>query len=118
MILIIIVSELFTFALGILIGIISRTPDSSAIISNIVSWIMMALGGFWMPKWLLPQTFRWFSEINILSILFYAFSDIAIYEKPITQYIVSIALASISSFIIFIITALIYTRYLPKLLER
>ena len=117
-ILIILVSEFLTFAIGILIGILSRSPEGSTVISNIVSWIMMTLGGFWMPKWMLPETFRWFSEVNLLSVLFYALSDVAIYNKPIDKYIVPLTIACLSSFIIFIITAIIYTRYLPKLLEK
>lgn len=115
--LIILVSELFTFALGILVGIITRSPEGATVISNIISWVIMSLGGFWMPKWLLPEAIRWFADYNILSVLFYALSDIAVYGNPISQYTIPLSFSLIFSCITFIIAATIYTKYLPRLLE-
>lgn len=114
---IILVTMILSFSLGVLIGFAAKTPEAANIIANLFVWATMIAGGFWVPKSMLPGFLRWFACTNVMSVLFYSVVDIAVYGRGVTGGLAPTALAVAASMALFIIASVIYVRYLPRLLE-
>ncbi len=116
-ILLIVVTEILTFSVGVIIGFLTRSPEGASLLANIIIWATMIGGGFWLPKFMLPDYLKTFADINILSVLFYGVTEIAVYGRSITNYLIPVLSAATISILLFILASSIYLRYLPKLLE-
>ncbi|RLE70130.1 MAG: hypothetical protein DRJ37_06960, partial [Thermoprotei archaeon] len=114
----ILVVEILTFSLGILIGIFAKSPETASLIANLIVWATMIGGGFWIPKFMLPSFLRTFADVNILSVLFYAVTEIAVYGRSIGDYLIPTIVAIVVSLILFLAASVAYLRYLPRLLEK
>lgn len=114
---VILLAELLAFSLGVLIGLLARTPEAAAIAANVVIWATMIGGGFWMPKSMLPGFLRVFADYNVLSVLFYAAVDVAVYGRSVASSLAPALAAAAITAALFAAAAAAYTRYLPRLLE-
>ncbi|RLE59885.1 MAG: hypothetical protein DRJ35_04730 [Thermoprotei archaeon] len=116
-VILILVTMILSFSLGILIGLLARSPEAANVIANLVVWATMIGGGFWLPKFMLPDFLRWFAEVNVISVLFYAVTEIAVYGRGIAGYLAPTVAAVVVSLALFGVASVIYVKYLPRLLE-
>jgi len=111
------VAELLTFSLGVLIGVLTRSPEAASFTANILVLATQILGGFWVPKWMLPESIRAFAEVNPLSILFYGVSEVAVFRRPITAYLAPVAATIVATAALFALASVLYVRMMPRAIE-
>lgn len=76
MIIVVIFSALAAIGLGILIGTLSQTQEQSAPFSAIFTIILAALGGIWVPVFVMPEVMQQLSVISPMNWGISAFYDI------------------------------------------
>jgi len=107
---------ILTLSIGVLVGLLVRSAETASIIANIIIWPTMMLGGFWIPKFMLPPYLRIFAELNPLSVLMYAVVNVISYGRGIGEYMTSIAASLAISIALLAASSLIYKKYITKLL--
>jgi len=110
-------ASLLTFSLGILIGILARSPEAASLAAYVLVFATQILGGFWVPKWMLPEPLRAFAEVNPLSVLFYGAAQVAFLRRPPSEYLAPVAASAAASVALFALAAALYARLMPKALE-
>lgn len=116
-VILILLTELLTFSLGIIIGMLAKSPEGASLIANLIIWATMIGGGFWIPKFMLPDFLKAFADVNIISVLFYAVTEIAVYGRPITGYAIPTLAAGAVSLLLYGMASLLYLKYSPRLVE-
>ncbi|RLE95892.1 MAG: hypothetical protein DRJ55_00930 [Thermoprotei archaeon] len=114
---IILVAEVLAFSLGIIVGLLARSSDAASVIANIIIWATMMGGGFWIPKFMLPDFLKAFADVNPFSVLFYGLTEIAVYGKSVGAYLLPLSAAVAASLGLYAVASTLYLKYLPKLLE-
>lgn len=114
---IILVAELLAFSLGMIIGLLARSSDAATVIANIIIWATMMGGGFWIPKFMLPDFLKAFADLNLFSVLFYGLTEMAVYGRDIGGYLLPLSAAIIASLGLYVTASTLYLKYLPRLLE-
>lgn len=117
LLLLVLVAGLLAFSAGLLIGLFFKSPESASVVANIIVWPTMAAGGFWLPKWMLPDPLRAFAEVNPFSILFSATSEVAVFGRSISGYLLPTVAAVLLSLALFAVAAVLYARLAPRLAE-
>jgi len=114
---IILVAEVLAFSLGMIIGLLARSSDAATVIANIIIWATMMGGGFWIPKFMLPDFLKAFADVNPFSVLFYGLTDIAVYGRGVGGYLLPLSAAIVASLGLYAAASTLYLKYLPRLLE-
>ena len=114
---IILVAEVLAFSLGMIIGLLARSSDAATVIANIIVWATMMGGGFWIPKFMLPDFLKAFADVNPFSVLFYGLTDIAVYGRSVGGYLLPLSAAIVASLGLYAAASTLYLKYLPRLLE-
>jgi ABC-2 type transport system permease protein len=83
---------------GIAVGTIARTHQQAAIFASISVVILAAVGGIWVPVFIMPPFFRWLSYASPLNWGLNGFYDILVRNAGLTdvlQYVVWLVLFSL-----------------------
>ena len=86
-------------------------------IGNMIALPVMFLGGFTIPKFVLPASIRAFSDIYPLSIAIEAIRDMLTYGKPPTTTITAAMPAIIATIIIYAIGLFIFNKLIARAAE-
>ena len=117
-VLLMLVGAVLSISIGFTIGLLVRSTEAAGIIANLIVWPTMMAGGFWVPKFMLPESVRIIAEIHPLSMLMYAITYVSTYGHPITMYIEPIVISVALTITLLFICTQIYLRYVSRFLER
>ena len=109
---------LLTMFMGILLGLLFKSTEAVSIAANALIWPTMMLGGFWIPKFMLPAEIRIFAEANPLSVLMYAVIEVSCYGRTLEPYLPAIATCLCLTLALAVISTILFKRRFSKMLER
>ncbi len=113
----IIVGAMSMIGLGLLIAGFTRSQEGAMALANIIAFPMMFIGGFTVPKFLLPQSLQTVAEVFPLSRVIEAVRKIAVYGYT-PQEALGYALPGIvAGMTLFIMGALVYRRVVERIAE-
>jgi len=115
--LIIIVSVLGLIGLGMVLGTLVRTPHAAAALGNAIAFPMIFLGGFAIPKFLLPSWLQVIPEVFPHSRLMYAATYYILGAWSFWELVEYAIPAVVLSLTLLLAGALVYRRALEKLYE-
>ena len=113
----IIVGSLSMIGLGLLIAGAAKTQEGAVALANMVAFPMMFIGGFTVPKFILPESLRLVAEIFPLSRLIEAVRKIGVYNYTPSEAIAYAAPGIVAGVALYLAGALIYRRVLEKVAE-
>lgn len=101
---------LAAIGLGLLLGTIAKTPEQSAPFGATFVVILAALGGVWVPVFVMPQFMQTLSNISPMNWGLNAFYDVFLRNSSLIEIVPEITLL----FLFFIVTTLIAIVYNEK----
>ena len=114
---IMLVAALFTMSVGMLLGLAFRSIETANLAANALIWPTMMLGGFWIPKFMLPPEIRWFAEVNPMSNLMYAVVEVSSYGRSLSAYLTPLAATAVLTAALLAASSLLFSRKIAKLVE-
>ena len=111
------VAALLAMSMGVLIGLLVRSPEAAMLAANAIIWPTMMLGGFWFPKFMLPAEVRWFADANPFSNLMYAVVEISCYGRSIGAYAVPVAVTVVLTAALLAASTLLYRKSVVRMVE-
>lgn len=100
----------FVASLGLLIGILAKMPEQTAVFALIPMFIFSGLGGAWMPLEMLGETVRKVSQFIPLSYIILGYKDILLRGAGLAQTVIPSLILFGFSALFFIPAALIFNR--------
>jgi len=100
---------LAAIGLGLLLGTVARTQEQAAPFGSILVVILAAIGGIWVPVFVMPKTMQLLSKISPMNWGLEAFYDVFLRNLSLRHILPEIGLLLLF-FIITIILALVYNR--------
>ena len=116
-VLIMLVATLLSMSIGVLLGLIFRSAETAGLVANAIIWPTMMMGGFWMPKFMLPPEIRWFAEVNPMSNLMYAVVEVSSYGRSITAYLTPLAVTVALTVVVLAVSSVLFIKKITKLIE-
>jgi len=117
-VLLVLIGAILSISIGLLVGLLVRSTEAASVVANLIVWPSMMLGGFWLPRFMLPEFARVISEIHPLSMLLYSTVDIALYKRPLTAILVPAVTATVVTVVALTLSSILYRRRVTKYLER
>ncbi|MEB3773874.1 MAG: ABC transporter permease [Desulfurococcales archaeon] len=111
------VGALFMIGLGLLLSILAKTPEGATALGNIIAFPMMFLGGFTVPKFLLPPALQAVADWFPLSRVIDAVRGMAVYGYSVEASLHYAAPGIIIGLAVYAIGALVYRRILTMMAE-
>ena len=102
-------SGLAAIGLGLLLGTIAKTQEQAAPFGAILVVILAAIGGVWVPVFVMPRFMQFLSKISPMNWGLEAFYDVFLRNVGFSKILPEILLLS-SFFILTILIAIIYNR--------
>jgi len=116
-ILLLTVGALFTIGLGLLLAPLAKSQEAAMAIVNMIAFPVMFLGGFTIPKFVLPAGIRAFADIYPLSIAIESIRDMLTYGRaPITAIMAAMP-AIIATIVIYAIGLIIFNKLIARAAE-
>jgi ABC-2 type transport system permease protein len=112
----ILVSVMGLIGFGLTIGIVAKTPQSASALGNAIAFPIMFLGGFTIPKFMLPSWLQVFPELFPHSRLVYAITYYVLGDWSLEETVVYALPAIALSLTLLLAGALVYRRVLERLL--
>jgi len=100
----------FVASLGLLIGILAKMPEQTAVFALIPMFLFAGLGGAWMPIDLLGDTVQKVSKFTPVSWIMTGFKDILLHGAGMSDILLNILILVGFSLIFFIPAAIIFYR--------
>lgn len=116
-VLLLVVGALFTIGLGLLLAPLAKSQEAAMAIVNMIAFPVMFLGGFTIPKFVLPASIRAFADIYPLSIAIEAIRDMLTYGKPPTTAITAAVPAIIATIIIYAVGLIVFNKLVARAAE-
>lgn len=110
-------AALLAMSMGVLIGLLVRSSEAAMLAANAIIWPTMMLGGFWIPKFMMPPEIRWFAEVNPFSNLMYAVVEISCYGRSIGAYAVPVAVTVALTAVLLAASTLLYKKRVVRMVE-
>ncbi len=98
----------FVASLGLLIGILAKMPEQTAVFALIPMFIFSGLGGAWMPLEMLGETVQKVAQFIPLSYIILGYKDILLRGAGLTQTVIPILVLFGFSALFFLPAALIF----------
>ena len=108
---------LLAMSVGILLGLLFKSAETASIAANAVIWPIMMLGGFWIPKFMVPPEIRAFAEANPFSVLMYAVVEISCYGRTLEPYLPALAASLCLTAILIALSVVLFERKFSRMLE-
>ncbi len=111
----ILVSVMGLIGFGLTIGVVVKTPESASALGNAIVFPIMFLGGFTIPKFMLPSWLQVFPELFPHSRLVYAITYYVLGDWSLEETVVYALPAIALSLTLLLVGALVYRRVLERL---
>lgn len=98
----------FVASLGLLIGILAKVPEQTAVFALIPMFLFAGLGGAWMPLELLSESVQFVSKFTPVSWIITGFKDILLRGAGMNEVMLNILILLGFSLIFFIPAAVIF----------
>jgi ABC-2 type transport system permease protein len=98
----------FIASLGLLIGILAKVPEQTAVFALIPMFLFAGLGGAWMPLELLSESVQFVSKFTPVSWIITGFKDILLRGAGMNEVMLNILILLGFSLIFFIPAAVIF----------
>mgnify|MGYP001770658722 CR=1 FL=1 len=114
---ILVVSILGLTGLGMTLGLVARTPQAASALGNAIAFPMMFLGGFTIPKFMLPEWLQVVPEVFPHSRLIYAITYYILGSWSLEELLAYSTPAIALSLTLLLVGALAYRRVLERIYE-
>lgn len=116
-VILLIIGALFTIGLGLLLAPLARSQEAAMAIVNMIAFPVMFLGGFTVPKFLLPSGIQSFTDIYPLSIAIESIRDMLTYgETPLSALEASMP-AILATIVVYTIGLVLFNRLVARAAE-
>jgi ABC-2 type transport system permease protein len=112
-----VVSVLGLTGLGMVLAVLTKTPQAAGALGNAIAFPVMFLGGFTIPKWMLPSWLQVFPEVIPHSRLIYSTIYYTLGEWSLEEMLAYALPAITLSLTLLLLGALTYRRVLEKIYE-
>ncbi|MCE4599818.1 MAG: ABC transporter permease [Desulfurococcales archaeon] len=103
--------------IGLILSILAKTSEGAAALGNMVAFPIMFIGGFTVPKFILPEQLQIVAEWFPLSRIIDSIRNMVVFNYTITEAVNHAMPAIIIGLTIYTIGALIYKNVLTKIAE-
>ncbi|MCE4610525.1 MAG: ABC transporter permease [Desulfurococcales archaeon] len=103
--------------LGLLVSSLARTSEGAVALGNLIAFPMMFLGGFVVPKFILPEPIQVIAEVFPLSRLISAVRAMAVYDYTVAEGLTYALPGILMGITLYMLGALIYHRLLTRISE-
>jgi len=111
------IGMLSMIGIGLIISVVAKTPEGASALGNVIAFPVMFIGGFTIPKFLLPPVLQQFAEVFPLSRLIEAVRKMAVYNYTIHDALVYALPGIMGGLAIYMIGALLYRRIITIIAE-
>jgi ABC-2 type transport system permease protein len=94
-------------SMGMLVGTLTKTPDTASVIGNVITFPMMFLSGTFFPMSLMPQYLQTIAHVLPLFYIIEGLNGVMVYANY-AQVMIDLAVVTVITAIIFVAAAKVF----------